>query len=146
MATHGSDSSRLHVTCASFVRNLMKPMKQSVALTCAIHELLLRHLLRQDGQEDLCFGLWSPSLGAERQTALVRKVLLPGDGERNVHANVSFEPEYFLRALREAQENNCGIALLHSHPRGTGWQELSEDDAAAEEDHARQSQVVTGLP
>jgi len=121
-------------------------MRYSAALTTTEHTELRRHLLRDDKQEDICFALWRPSTGGERRGALVYDLVLPIDGERNVHGNASFEPEYFLRAVSEAKGSDAGLALIHSHPRGFGWQGLSDDDAAAEGNHAAQTQVVTGFP
>lgn len=118
----------------------------SVALTQQVHDQLRAHLLRADGQEDLCFAVWRPSSGTIRGTALIERVLLPRDGERNVHHNVSFESEYLLRAADEASSAGGGVALLHSHPGGTGWQGLSEDDFNAEGGNGGLARSLTGLP
>lgn len=105
------------------------------------------HLLREDGQEDLCFALWYPSRGQHRMTALIQRLILPGEkGDRNVHRNASFEPVYFERALTEAARTRAGLALLHSHPRGRGWQDTSDDDIAAEQGNAGAVFGATGLP
>jgi hypothetical protein len=105
-----------------------------------------KHLLRADGQEDLCFALWRPSQGHGRRSALIQRLILPNDGERNVHGNVSFEPAYFERALGEASAFGAGLALLHSHPDGLGWQGMSKDDIAAEHGNAGAVRGATGLP
>jgi hypothetical protein len=104
------------------------------------------HLLRDDRQEDVCFGLWLSSRGATRESALVQKLILPRDGERRVHGNASFQPEYFERALSEAAASGAGLALLHSHPFGTDWQGMSPDDVAAEKGHAAAVFGATDLP
>lgn len=106
----------------------------------------IEHLLRADGQEDLCFALWHPSSGTERSTAIIQSILYPNEDERDVHGNVEFTSEYFLRALGEATEQGAGVALMHSHPGGRGWQGLSSDDFFAETSHAAQAQAITGLP
>lgn len=118
----------------------------SVAMTGDVHQQLTHHLIRDDGQEDLAFLIWRPSGGASRDTAVVCDVVLPGAGERNVHGNVSFESNYFLRACNVAAEAGGGVALIHSHPRSHGWQRLSADDYAAESGHAAQAVTLTGLP
>lgn len=118
----------------------------SVAMTTDAHHELVAHLVRDDGQEDLCFVVWRPSEGRTRDTSLVLEVLLPGEGERHVHKNVSFESEYFLRACSRAHELGGGIGLIHSHPRASGWQGMSSDDYAAESGHAGQAVAQTGLP
>lgn len=118
----------------------------SVALTQAIDEALRRHLLRDDGQEDLTFALYQPSTGATRTTAILVELVEPLDGEREVHGNASFSGAYFLRAAALAAERDLGLALLHSHPKGAGWQALSRDDRAAESGHAGATQSLTDLP
>lgn len=118
----------------------------SVTLTTVVHEALVGHLVRADRQEDLTFLVWRPSAGATRDTAVITDVIWPGDGDRNVHGNVSFESAYFLRACGEAADQGGGVALIHSHPGGRGWQGLSEDDFNAESGHAGQAITVTGLP
>lgn len=117
----------------------------SVALTSEVHEQAASHLIRDDRQEDLCFGLWFPSQGRIRMTALIQQVILPRENERMVHGNASFFPQYFERALSLALSNNAGLALMHSHC-GPGWQGMSPDDIAAEQDHAAAVKAATGLP
>jgi molybdopterin/thiamine biosynthesis adenylyltransferase len=108
--------------------------------------LLAGHLTRSDGQEDLCFLIWRPSTGTTRSTAIVSEVIWPKDGERLIHGNVSFTSTYFLRAAARAAETASGLALVHSHPNGKGWQGLSSEDHAAESGHAGQAVALTGLP
>jgi ThiF family protein len=120
--------------------------RRSVALTSALDLELRSHLLRSDGQEDLTFALWRPSRGFERLTALLSNGVWPEEGERHVHRNASFEASYFLRAAQIAVEEEAGLALLHAHPRGRGWQGLSDPDAWAERSHAAQALQLTGLP
>lgn len=120
-------------------------MKVSAAFPTPIHQEAVRHLVRQDGQEDLCFALWNPSQGTARQTSCIRQLVLPGDREREVHGNVSFIPEYFARALALARKEKSGLALMHSHV-GPGWQGMSPDDIRAEEGHAPATMGATGLP
>lgn len=118
----------------------------SAAMTEEVAHEARSHLLRADDQEDLCFALWFPSRGRNRLTALVQRLILPGKGERNLHGNVSFQPSYLERALSEAATEGAGLAMLHSHPRGKGWQGLSRDDVAAEQGNAGAVFGATGLP
>lgn len=120
-------------------------MIYSAAIPSQGNDQLLAHLLRDDGQEDLCFALWYPSQGKKRTTALIQRVILPNQGERDVHGNASFLPEYLERLIALALEHNSGIAFIHSHP-GPGWQGMSEDDVLAEERMAVTVQASTGLP
>lgn len=125
---------------------MMSAPRYSIAMTTELESRLHDHLLRSDGQEDLCFALYRPSRGHERETALLWDVVWPEDGERHVHGNASFEGKYFLRAAQLASETESGLALLHSHPGGRGWQQLSEDDDSAERTHAPRAQVLTDHP
>lgn len=120
-------------------------MTESVALTGALDEGARAHLVRADGQEDICFAIWYASRGATRTTALIEELVLPQDGEREVHGNAAFLPPYFERALAEARARGAGLALLHSHP-ATGWQGMSRDDTNAERNNAGAVLAATGLP
>lgn len=120
--------------------------RSSVAMPTEVARRLQDHLKRPDGQEDLSFVLWRPSLGRARASALVVDLVLPDEGERHVHGDVSFEGEYFLRSARAAALRGCGVGLIHSHPGGTGWQGLSPNDFRAEAGHAAQAEAITQLP
>jgi molybdopterin-synthase adenylyltransferase len=120
-------------------------MNYSAAMTTVLHRNAVTHLLRDDGQEDLCFALWYPSQGRDRMTALLHSLVLPNSRERNVHGNVSFSSRYFERALGKALSAGAGLAFLHSH-LGPGWQDMSGDDIAAEQGHAGAVLATTGLP
>jgi molybdopterin-synthase adenylyltransferase len=122
------------------------PMTFSAALTTEVHEQLCDHLLRQDGQEDICFALYRPSQGRVRTTGVVSNVILPLNGDRGVHGNASFSGGYFLRAAEKAAAQSAGLALLHSHPEGKGWQGMSRDDVNAERGYAAQALAMTDLP
>lgn len=118
----------------------------SAAMDGATDGDLSAHLLRSDGQEDLCFAMWKPSTGLMRTTALVQDPILPMHGERQVHGNASFNPQYVLRAAREAGQAGKGLAFAHSHPAGCGWQALNGGDALAESRIANLAREATGLP
>lgn len=117
----------------------------SVALPAVVHRKAASHLLRDDGQEDLCFALWHPSRGTCRFTALVSSVIIPRPGEHSVHGNVSFNPAFLERALREARRAKAGLAFMHSHP-AAGWQGMSRDDVSAERGMAGAVWGATRLP
>lgn len=119
-------------------------MQYSVALTRSLHEEAKKHLLRLDGQEDLCFALWYPSQGKERFTALVHRLILPKKKDRIVEGNASFLPCYYERAVTEAIKANAGLAFMHSH-LGPGWQNMSHDDIKAETNLAPSSKGATSL-
>lgn len=103
----------------------------SIALDESINAQLLKHLIRLDGQEDLVFATYAPSSGMNRHTAIVRHVIFPQEGDREVHGNVEFFPQYFERALDIARTRNEGLIFIHSHPF-TGWQGMSVPDVTAE--------------
>jgi molybdopterin/thiamine biosynthesis adenylyltransferase len=120
-------------------------MIYSVALTSDLDSKARSHLLRHDGQEDLCFALWSQSTGAHRKTAIIVELILPEEGERIVHGNVAFLPSYLERALGIALEKEMGLAFMHSHP-SDGWQGMSQDDVDTEKSTAVAAKGATGLP
>ncbi len=107
------------------------------------------HLLAQirlgKYQEDLCFALWRPSTGVSRTTGIVTELVLPLQGERNLHGNVSFESQYLARVVRKACQTDSGVAFMHSHP-SPGWQGMSNDDVVAERDRIAPPARAAGLP
>lgn len=117
----------------------------AAAWSSDLHRAATGHLLRRDRQEDLSFGLWYPSQGTRRMTAVMQRLILPEAGDRRVHGNASFLPGYFERALGEAMNAGAGLAFMHSHG-GPGWQDMSADDVQAEEGHAAAALSATGLP
>ena len=124
-------------------------MKFEVALSAeadsASSSHLLQHFRKNDFQEDLCFGLWRPSTGDQRYTALVYEILLPQEDERLLHGNTSFQPKYLARAISAARRGQAGLAFMHSHP-GSGWQGMSNADVEAERDILAYPAGATGLP
>lgn len=118
----------------------------SVAMTEDTADQLAGHLLRHDGQEDMCLATFRMSTGRERTTCLIRDVLRPEAGERTVHRNVSFTGEYVLRAAVRAAKSGEGVVILHSHPPGRGWQQMSDADVDAERSYAYLVYSLTGLP
>lgn len=120
-------------------------MKYSVSIPESLDNVLTDHLIRKDWQEDLCFALYNPGTGRTRLTANIQRLILPLPNERQVHRNVSFNPDYFDRVCSLALETGCGICFLHSHP-ATGWQDMSNDDIAAEKMLAPRAKATTGIP
>lgn len=118
----------------------------SVAMTAAVANGLVAHLIRSDGQEDLCLATYRPSSGSTRTSALIAELLLPEKGERQVHGNVTFTADYVLRAAETAREHGCGLVLLHSHPGARRWQPMSGPDRDAESSYANLVRELTGLP
>lgn len=121
-------------------------MRHSVVMTGEVASKFMSHLLRDDGQEDLCFLTWRPSTGRTRRTAILHDPVLPRAGERQVHGNASFQSEYALRAAQVAAQRGMGLAFAHSHPRGWGWQNLNPTDQLAEARVANLARELTGLP
>lgn len=120
--------------------------RTSVALTAEIDAALRAHLLREDGQEDICLATYRPSTGVTRRTALLRAVGLPEPGEREVHGNATITGDYVLRVAALAADVGDGVVLLHSHPRGRGWQAMSSPDRDTESAYANLVREVTGFP
>lgn len=116
------------------------------AATERLHNELCDFLLRPDGQEDVCFAIYRPIIGAARYTALLIEMVRPEAGDRDVHGNAAFHSAFVRRAIARARRLKGGVVLLHSHPRGRGWQGMSPDDIAAESGHAAVIQASTDLP
>ena len=106
---------------------------------------LLQHYSRGKMQEDLCFGLWTPSTGRYRETAIVTDILPPRRAERSLHGNASFSGSYLSRATRSAMERGQGLVFMHSHP-SPGWQDMSGPDIHAERDRIADTARATGKP
>lgn len=119
--------------------------KYSVVIPGDVDSRLLQHLIREDGQEDLCFALYNPGNGAERFTGILDEIIFPEKDDRQIHGNVSFNPTYYERVLMLAKQKNKGIAFIHSHP-WPGYQGMSNDDINAETQMAGAVKSVTGLP
>ena len=96
----------------------------SVALTAKTEQALLRQLVRDDGQEDLCLATYRPSTGKDRASALITGIIPPEYGDRHLHGNVTVTADYVLRAANIAQQQGSGLVLLHSHPKAGGWQSM----------------------
>ena len=120
--------------------------RTSVSMTATTEEALVRRLVRDDGQEDICLATYRPSTGLSRFSALIRTVVPPGPGDRLVHGNATVTADYILRAAEVAQEDQCGLVLLHSHPGASRWQPMSGPDRDCEASYANLVREVTGLP
>lgn len=120
-------------------------LETSVAMTAEVDAVLAKHLHKELQQEDLTFAYWRPSMGAIRFTVVVTALVLPERGDRVLHGNVSFSPQYLHRVLSTVPEGS-GIAFLHGHP-SPGWQGMSADDVVAERDRLAGAVAGrTGLP
>lgn len=102
------------------------------ALSATTHSTLKLLLLRNAPEEEVCFALVSPSTGVSRRTLIVRDIIEPLPYERHVHGNVSFSAPFINRAIDAAIDAGTGLALIHSHPLGKGFQRPSTDDRRAE--------------
>jgi hypothetical protein len=120
--------------------------RYAVAMDGEVNERLIDHLIRDDGQEDLCLAIYAPSRGTSRFAALIRERVLPRPGERVVRGTVEFTGDYVLRAATIAAEQGGGVAILHSHPAGRRWQAMSTSDYDAELSYAALAEEMTGLP
>lgn len=114
-------------------------------MTTQLDSELRNHLERGDGQEDLCFATWAPATGLHRDSAILQRIIYPIKGERRVHGNASFNPQYLIRAAEVARDRNEGLAFLHSH-LGPGWQAMSNDDVIAEERITPVARGFTAMP
>lgn len=120
--------------------------RHSVAMSAAVHDNLSHHLVRDDGQEDICLATYATSSGARRTTRVLTNVELPRDGEVEVHGNATITGNYVLRVAAQAALEGRGVAIMHSHPGGRGWQRMSSADVDAESAYAGLVMHLTGLP
>ena len=124
----------------------MTEQTTSVAMSADSHKSLLGHLLRPDGQEDVCLATYRRSTGFNRVSALIRTVIWPKPGERLVHGNATITGEYVVRAAEIARADRCGLIVLHSHPKGVRWQSLVGLDRETEKSYANLAREITDLP
>lgn len=104
-------------------------------------------LLKDADDEEMCFAAWSPSRGRGRTTAIIAEAILPKQGERERHGNVSAMPGYVDRAKEHCRLAKKGLAMIHTHPDCAGPQRTSAPDLHYEQDIlAREVFGVTGLP
>ena len=118
----------------------------SVAMTAALEKRLENLLVRDDGQEDICLATYRPSTGISRSSALISDTIPPGPGDREVHGNATIMSDYLIRAAEIAQNDDCGLVFLHSHPGASKWQPMSGPDREAESSYAHLVREITGLP
>lgn len=120
-----------------------------MALPEAIHESAASYLLGPYNigmrQEHLCFGLWRPSHGMHRKTAMVHQLVLPLPDEVLLTGNVAFAPHYLERVADLAASSGSGVVCMHNH-FGPGWQDMSDDDIVAERRTAPFAMASTGIP
>lgn len=124
-------------------------MNHRVVLREALHSQLTDYLLsglRRDGlQEEACLTLWRRGDGFNRYTGILADIVLPEDGDRDLHGNVTVHGGYLNRVLDRALKAQAGVAVLHSHP-GPGWQALSDMDDDTERKIVSPFVRETGLP
>ena len=124
-------------------------MNHRVVLREALHRQLADHLLsglRRGGlQEEACLALWRSGDGFNRYTGILADIVLPEDGDRDLHGNVTVHGGYLNRVLDRALKAQAGVAVLHSHP-GPGWQALSDMDDDTERNIVSPFVRETGLP
>ena len=124
-------------------------MKHRVILREELHGQLTKHLLSgfqtERLQEEVCLALWKRGDGASRYTGIIGEVVLPADGDRDLHGNVTLQSAYLNRVLDRALQTQAGVAVLHSHP-GPGWQNLSAMDDDTERRIISPYIRETGLP
>lgn len=90
-------------------------------------------------------ALWRWGDGFNRYTGILTEVVLPDDGDRDLHGNVTVQGGYLNRVLDRALKAKAGVAVLHSHP-GPGWQALSTMDDDTERNIVAPFIRETGLP
>lgn len=124
-----------------------KKKEYNIAMTEEMDTNLTQFLLGDPENEEMCFAAWYPCSGHNRFTALLHTTIVPNEGEVEKHGNAAANPAYLDRVKEFARENHAGVAIIHSHPFGRGWQGLSYDDRHTELDIlSREIYGVTRLP
>lgn len=118
----------------------------SVAMTTDTEDALVSRLVRDDNQEDLCITTYRPSSGRTRKSALINEVIIPQPRDRQIHQSATVTAEYILRAANIARDNECGLILVHSHPKAHKWQSMSQSDYDTESSYANLVRELTGFP
>ena len=125
----------------------MRGMEYQAVLTEGLDKRLTEFLLSDPQDEEICFAVWFPARGKTRYTAIIREPIWPQDGERERHGTVSALPNYVDRAKELARQHDGGLAMIHTHPAGRGWQNVSTADLYFERDVlSREVFGITGFP
>jgi len=123
-------------------------LNHRVVLREVLHRQLANHLLSGlhcgGLQEEACLALWRRGDGFNCYTGILADIVLPEDGDRDLHGNVTLRG-YLNRVLDRALKAQAGVAVLHSHP-GPGWQALSGMDDDTERNIVSPFVRETGLP
>ena len=119
----------------------------SVAMTEQLAGVARAHLLRRDRQEDLCFRLMASEHGPQQDVPLsFTSLCFPRKMSGTCTETPVLSPRISRGRWRKLHANGAGLALMHSHPRGRGWQGMSLDDVRAEQGHAGAVFGATGKP
>lgn len=121
-------------------------IEKSVALTAQTNHRLQDHLIRGDGQEDVCLASYRLSTGTGRRTAVIQDFFLPAAADRQVHGNVTISGDFVCKSAERARETDCGLVMLHSHPAAHGWQTMSTPDRDTEASFGNLVLAITQLP
>ncbi|MGI0074156.1 MAG: HesA/MoeB/ThiF family protein [Nitrosotalea sp.] len=122
-------------------------MEYNIAMTESTNRLLNDFLLKDTSDEEICFAIWHPAEGKSRYSVLIRDIIFPEDKERIRDGTVSALPEYVDRVKELAREKGGGLAMIHTHPGGVNWQNVSSPDLYYEQDVlSREVFGITGYP
>jgi molybdopterin/thiamine biosynthesis adenylyltransferase len=87
----------------------------SVAIPYKIHMLWLR-TVKNETSCSISLGLYKPSAGSVRHSAIVYKLILPKSTEANADKSWLINSQYLARVCDIAEHENSGIAVLYSNP------------------------------
>lgn len=103
-------------------------MEYKAAMSEDLAERLAGFLLHSKRDEEMCFATWHPAEGSRTYNILLHDAILPEDGDRIRHGNVSAHPRYVDRCKERARAEGAGLAMIHTHPWGRGHQGVSDPD------------------
>ena len=122
-------------------------IEYSVAMTESTNCELVNFLLQSINDEEICFALWYPANGKQRNSILIHDVIYPKKGDRKRHGNVSALPQYIDRVKEIARKKKAGLIMIHTHPTNCGHQDVSIPDLYYEQDMlSREIFGYTGFP
>ena len=110
-------------------------MRYTITIQETHYEQLKNHLLKEDGKERVAFIICGRSLVENEEERFLTKELIFLSDEQLLTSEkyqVSWDNNYFIKALKKAETKNFGVIVIHNHP--SGFEDFSETDDKGEKD------------
>ncbi|TAL64474.1 MAG: ThiF family adenylyltransferase [Bacteroidetes bacterium] len=95
-------------------------MKYTVTILESHYNVLKSHLLQNDGKERVAFIICGRSIVVGKEDRfLSREVILISDSDllSSTFNQVTWDNNFFIKTLKQAETNNFGIIVIHNHPQ-----------------------------